>query len=1477
MNKTLFNIVVMLLVCILPVLALDSTTDPTPTIRVEFQPDDNPTSLTAELVYDTGHREPLVALPVSGMPGTYDFPVNFYLLPGDYSIEIDATDPDGNEKEFTQTFSVTSAQKKIWIEQPRVNLIPQKSQDFAIGDSTSFTLQFTTITPASCRIKYQPGPLDANVSKEFNDGRAMYFNNNPNSLSTTQTIQVNQGTGFSSNELRLATPFNYQNLELGQYAVICRQIVGSQTAYFGEYFFIGYDVTAPQLTLNANPETIVDRSLYETEMQLLSDDAVICSFTHPQNPQFLQQDDNGQLPSFTQVTTLRDYTTEINRTFDFAGSFIDQETNFNIEYQCQNPAQLLSTQNKDYTVNIQDDVLITVEETHFQITSPTIELTTNVNSVCDVELDGQVETLSTTPTLQHTYTATNFAQGITTLDVTCRSAAGSVGNEFIDIVIDSVAPQTPQLQAQANTCGLLEARLEIANTSEEVRYNITLLQGAQEFSSERVPVGYTDDTVQYTYTLDPEASGTFTWQVRAEDRAGLESNVQTATFEVNPYDPLTCDLTPPEVVTSVVEEFDQYTVNISCFDEQSDCQSQYVYEVLLDSTQNCPETLSQSTSINQSISVFGGRFCYEISNQAGLSRSGSLPLNEDFLMLIELPRLGIAQTNPFTLSVLTSQAAICRHGPREQGDIATRFQNAAPISTVADTQHLTSVDPSIYTVFEDVQEGSAAWSVLCQVNDQYFEEELTLGYDVTPPVLTVTSQPEPLTDPENLVVALSVSTDDPTVCTYLNENNIPTGFPNYNPGDETSYRTQHSVDINYYAVQPRVENQNIVCRNIAQATSQASHEITLAPANELNIAFTSTNITSSTTHSITWTTSRESTCTYRTNTESSFIAVTTTGGLAHEQVLTSLSQGITQIEVICDLNGDKSYAAQQLLVDSQDPELVVYAQHPQCTNGEFQFSALIDGTGSRIAVRNFTLLGEQGVIMQEGPFTGFTHSFPVPLGGLNPEELTVHIQDLAGNTQEQTVQLSRTAACDTEQPDYSLSIEEVYGGYEIEVVCEDDTGCADQFLYGSCDESNVALVDTDETLRVTNTSDLCFWVIDEAGNPGIKKEYDAVNNAPGATPIEENETSLVVDQTCFNGIEDPEEEGIDCGGLCVASCNSCDNGVKDTFEDGRDCGGVCSEECSGTPEDNFIPRGEDAKETSRETDEDNFEQEGQDDRECVVDSDCEANNYCSMSGTCISRTTEQETTRSGINVLGLVLIVLGLIFITGGVYYIVQSQESKQVQKQQLQQQSQVQQQREQEIARARHEKFEALKKQQAAQQETRKTRIAERNSKRHSLASQFSTGSHFETHETPVVETPKEPTPVKESSSEDFVDISTLSTTKQKSQTLDALSSFIEGGDVQEVQEVKKEPVKEQQTAPEKKTSIDELAQLLEEEKLLSKEELLAAIKDLSVDELFTHTKELLKQKQIDIPTVRNAFEDLVKEGTLTRQQLPDIMRKIQ
>ncbi len=78
-------------------------------------------------------------------------------------------------------------------------------------------------------------------------------------------------------------------------------------------------------------------------------------------------------------------------------------------------------------------------------------------------------------------------------------------------------------------------------------------------------------------------------------------------------------------------------------------------------------------------------------------------------------------------------------------------------------------------------------------------------------------------------------------------------------------------------------------------------------------------------------------------------------------------------------------------------------------------------------------------------------------------------------------------------------------------------------------------------------------------NNTMIRECIDLNNCPDVKDEEKPEESMpcVAFPHCFNGIQDEDEEGVDCGGVDCAPCESCYDGIQNQGETGVDCGGPC--------------------------------------------------------------------------------------------------------------------------------------------------------------------------------------------------------------------------------------------------------------------------------------------------------------------------------
>eukprot|EP00494_Astrolonche_serrata_P026639 UN26901 len=74
----------------------------------------------------------------------------------------------------------------------------------------------------------------------------------------------------------------------------------------------------------------------------------------------------------------------------------------------------------------------------------------------------------------------------------------------------------------------------------------------------------------------------------------------------------------------------------------------------------------------------------------------------------------------------------------------------------------------------------------------------------------------------------------------------------------------------------------------------------------------------------------------------------------------------------------------------------------------------------------------------------------------------------------------------------------------------------------------------------------------ETCTDGIQNQNEAGVDCGGVCPACE---------TCTDGIQNQNETGVDCGGVCPTACESCTDGIQNQNETGVDCGGVCPTAC----------------------------------------------------------------------------------------------------------------------------------------------------------------------------------------------------------------------------------------------------------------------------------------------------------------------------
>ncbi|MBN1175309.1 hypothetical protein JXA48_01560, partial [Candidatus Woesearchaeota archaeon] len=430
-------------------------------------------------------------------------------------------------------------------------------------------------------------------------------------------------------------------------------------------------------------------------------------------------------------------------------------------------------------------------------------------------------------------------------------------------------------------------------------------------------------------------------------------------------------------------------------------------------------------------------------------------------------------------------------------------------------------------------------------------------------------------------------------------------------------------------------------------------------------------------------------------------------------------------------------------------------------------------------------------------------------------------------------------------------------------------------------------------LFLEKTSNLCYQVFDLANNniKGTKK--------------------ITVPMFCFNGIEDPFEKGVDCGGSCPANCGTCNNNKQDAFELGVDCGGVCAtmRSCENEGKINDSAKGVDSNEA----------------KSCVLDSDCGGMNEFCIAGKCtvkqIKEKDPNENTyvdENNFNILGLILLILGLLMMGGGGYYIYYSEmqraeylKKQQAYQQQKQQSPQITAEQLARQKRIQEERIKALKEKQAKGLEQRDKKVQERKSQRSSLLGAF--GSEEETEEKvgQTTESPfdnvkpvlKKQEEIIDSNTDDgYLDLTEVNAGSSSNSAFDKLGKLVKG----EKPSVEEKPVlksenKTDLTAnlPKPKNSFEALQQFInathnQQQKPSNFEHMQHIEENVSSDDFidaFTHEVEadhldettlvsllkvLIKEQKINLETAKEILEKLEQENFIPKNNIEKLFSKI-
>ncbi|RME53181.1 hypothetical protein D6783_02755 [Candidatus Woesearchaeota archaeon] len=567
--------------------------------------------------------------------------------------------------------------------------------------------------------------------------------------------------------------------------------------------------------------------------------------------------------------------------------------------------------------------------------------------------------------------------------------------------------------------------------------------------------------------------------------------------------------------------------------------------------------------------------------------------NSGFRIWVDQPPLGVSPTKPFDVRILTSEPANCKyHEPT----------NPLLLSGLTDEQLFTyhywyffkenTQGPS-YTLEHsiDAQETSRQLYLACQdEKGQYHFDDVYVGWDDTPPLITVIANPDPVTDLGRPSTTLSVTTDDRTTCTI-------NGYPfkdSATPTDDLTdaYQTTHEETITYDPATfagdpftPRTFDYNIVCTNLAGLSATAPITVTVAFTRDVTITkLAPGDYTNKQGIPFTVELSGDGTCTItKIDGEEKPTPLLSEDGRVFTTTLTGMEEGKHTVETWCRTLAGEATKTFSFTIDRTPPTKPDLTAHPSCKPNRVSATFTAEDDNS-VGAFNYTLTKASEIIT---PWTKTTKNDVTVHTDTEPGELykwTVHAIDLAGNSGQDETAYSEVLndnepRCDFIKPTLRLSFNQTKDGGYVVILCEDEgSGCEDTYTYAAVAPSATCTPNTtnptSQVIHLTSTKKICVAIADKNNNTAtITKTF---------TIKDENSTP----STCTNNIQDGDETDIDCGGSCIpcedgstcqqpsdclsASCNpqtflcqppSCHNNFKDGEETDVDCGGPSCQPC----------------------------------------------------------------------------------------------------------------------------------------------------------------------------------------------------------------------------------------------------------------------------------------------------------------------------
>lgn len=568
------------------------------------------------------------------------------------------------------------------------------------------------------------------------------------------------------------------------------------------------------------------------------------------------------------------------------------------------------------------------------------------------------------------------------------------------------------------------------------------------------------------------------------------------------------------------------------------------------------------------------------------------------IRLVE-PRLGISTSRVFNITVETEFATDCKLGPYGFMEYPNLLDWFSALGREFDGYPEDSILHEVKN-FSDVNPpgNPLRYIILCNQSGRIHPKSLYLGYDGSAPSVNVGVRPDPLVDPGNRQVEVTVATDDHSLCRYGHNHSRMMDITPYDSTDYYAYRTQHVFNISYNFITASYDLYPgpwdfplfVACENLAGLEGNASRNIRVDFTQPLTITLLSDKYSTERAYKLEVQTNMQANCSYELDGTTNFLYNPSEQQYLYHYRDLSLDEGRHDIDVVClDLFNTEGRASFTIVIDRTAPSRPdIDAKDPTCSLSRMRAEFEANDTLSDIYRFNYTITGPD-VDMDWELSSKNDNPERIEVDDLDLEEdedykWRVKAIDRAGNEgpiAEETVLATSSSApaCDDNPPSVKVNKWKDDGDTYANLTCRDaETACADNFIYGlakkrvNCEPEETRGY-ADDPILIEESYYLCYDAYDIRENHVGGIEFIKVT-------VDEE------DDTCENGVLDGDETDIDCGGLCPELCEdgddclydidcyssycdqnntcatpSCTDGVRNGDETGIDCGGSCPDAC----------------------------------------------------------------------------------------------------------------------------------------------------------------------------------------------------------------------------------------------------------------------------------------------------------------------------